>query len=98
MKLYSYFRSSASYRVRFALNLKGLPYEYVPVHLLRNGGEQLSKAYEDINPERLVPTFVDNSQPPITQSLAIIEYLDEILSSGSKPSSFISRTAGCEAA
>lgn len=78
MKLYSYFRSSASYRVRIALNLKGVPYEYVPVHLVRNGGEQLSKAYRDINPDRLVPSLVDDAQPPITQSLAIIEYLEEI--------------------
>ncbi|REE07289.1 maleylacetoacetate isomerase [Paraburkholderia sp. BL27I4N3] len=78
MKLYSYFRSSASYRVRIALNLKRLPYECVPVHLVRNGGEQFSSAYRDINPERLVPTLIDDSQPPITQSLAIIEYLDEI--------------------
>jgi maleylpyruvate isomerase len=78
MKLYSYFRSSASYRVRIALNLKRLSYECVPVHLVRNGGEQFASTYSDINPDRLVPTLIENEQPPITQSLAIIEYLDEI--------------------
>ncbi|MEM5295555.1 maleylacetoacetate isomerase [Burkholderia sp. JPY481] len=77
MKLYSYFRSSASYRVRIALNLKGLPYEYVPVHLVRNGGEQLSLAYRHINPDQLVPTFVEDSGTPIPQSLAIVEYIEE---------------------
>lgn len=76
MKLYSYFRSSASYRVRIALNLKGLPYEYLPVHLVRNGGEQLAPAYRVVNPDGLVPAFVDGEEV-ITQSLAIIEYLDE---------------------
>jgi maleylpyruvate isomerase len=77
MKLYSYFRSSASYRVRIALNLKGLSYEYVPVHLLRDGGEQLKPAYRQINPDGIVPTFIDDGQQPMQQSLAIIEYLDE---------------------
>lgn len=77
MKLYSYFRSSASYRVRIALNLKGLPYEYLPVHLVRNGGEQLAPAYRAVNPDGLVPAFVDGTDV-ITQSLAIIEYLDEM--------------------
>jgi len=76
MELYSYFRSSASYRVRIALNLKGLPYEYVPVHLLREGGEQLKPAYRRLNPDGVVPTLVDEGQP-IQQSLAIIEYLEE---------------------
>ncbi|OWW18599.1 maleylacetoacetate isomerase [Noviherbaspirillum denitrificans] len=80
MKLYSYFRSSASYRVRIALNLKGLPYEVVPVHLLRNGGEQFSPEYRKLNPDALVPALVDEVdgvQRALTQSLAIIEYLDE---------------------
>ena len=77
MKLYSYFRSSAAYRVRIALNLKGLPYEYAPVHLLRDGGEQLKPEYRRVNPEGVVPTLVDDAQQPIQQSLAIIEYLDE---------------------
>lgn len=76
MKLYSYFRSSASYRVRIALNLKGLPYETVPVHLLNNGGEQLSEQYRGINPDGLVPAL-DDDGAVLTQSLAIIEYLEE---------------------
>jgi maleylpyruvate isomerase len=76
MKLYSYFRSSAAFRVRIALNLKGLPYEYVPVHLLRSGGEQFSDAYRQANPASLVPALEDGGQV-LTQSLAIIEYLDE---------------------
>lgn len=76
MKLYTYFRSSAAYRVRIALNLKGLPYEAVPVHLLRNGGEQLGEAYRDINPGALLPALDDDGEL-LTQSLAIIEYLEE---------------------
>lgn len=81
MKLYSYFRSSASYRVRIALNLKGLSYDIVPIHLLKNGGEQLSPEYRKLNPDALVPAFADESaEGPavLTQSLAIMEYLDEI--------------------
>ncbi|WP_322010343.1 maleylacetoacetate isomerase [Paraburkholderia sp. J12] len=77
MKLYSYFRSSASYRVRIALNLKGLSYDYVPVHLVREGGEQLKSAYRQVNPDGIVPTLVDDEQHAIQQSLAIIEYLEE---------------------
>ncbi|MEX3998783.1 maleylacetoacetate isomerase [Paraburkholderia sp. EG285A] len=77
MKLYSYFRSSASYRVRIALQFKSLPYEYVPVHLVRNGGEQLSETYKHVNQDQLVPALVDGSGVPIPQSLAIIEYLEE---------------------
>ncbi|TCG07191.1 maleylacetoacetate isomerase [Paraburkholderia steynii] len=77
MKLYSYFRSSASYRVRIALALKGLPYEYAAVHLLKGGGQQLASVYRELNPDGLVPTLEDGSQI-LTQSLAIIEYLDEI--------------------
>jgi len=76
MKLYSYFRSSASYRVRIALNLKGLTYDTVPVHLLRNGGEQLSPEYRQLNPDALVPALADDTAV-LTQSLAIIEYLEE---------------------
>jgi maleylacetoacetate isomerase len=74
MKLYTFFRSSASYRVRIALNLKGLNYEQIPIHLRR--GEQLAPAYKAINPQALVPTLDDNG-PLLTQSLAIIEYLEE---------------------
>jgi maleylpyruvate isomerase len=76
LQLYSYFRSSASYRVRIALNLKGLPFEYLPVHMLKDGGQQHAAAYQRINPAELVPTLVVDGQS-IGQSLAIIEYLDE---------------------
>ncbi|HBZ05830.1 maleylacetoacetate isomerase [Massilia sp.] len=76
MKLYTYFRSSAAYRVRIALNLKGLNYEAVPVHLLKGGGEQRQEEYRKINPSGLVPAFQDE-RITLTQSMAIIEYLDE---------------------
>jgi maleylacetoacetate isomerase/maleylpyruvate isomerase len=74
MKLYNYFRSSASYRVRIALALKGLPFEYVPVHLTKN--EQFNESYAAVSASRLVPTLVDGDKV-LTQSLAIVEYLDE---------------------
>lgn len=77
MKLYTYFRSSAAYRVRIALNLKGLAYEAIPVHLLRHGGEQLAPAYRDINPSALIPALEDDGAI-VHQSLAIMEYLDEL--------------------
>ena len=77
MKLYTYFRSSAAYRVRIALNLKGLPYDAVPVHLLKDGGEQTQEAYRKINPSALVPSFQDD-RITLSQSMAIIEYLEEI--------------------
>ncbi|XLZ70533.1 maleylacetoacetate isomerase [Massilia sp. SR12] len=77
MKLYTYFRSSAAYRVRIALNLKGLAYDALPVHLLRDGGEQLAPAYRAVNPAGLVPALEDNGIV-LTQSLAIIEYLEEV--------------------
>ncbi len=77
MKLYSYFRSSASYRVRVALNLKHLSYDYVPVHLVRNGGEQLGAEYRRINQDGIVPTLIDEHGHALQQSLAIIEYLEE---------------------
>ena len=76
MKLYTYFRSSAAYRVRIALHLKGLAYEAIPVHLLKSGGEQLQRAYLAVNPTALIPTL-DDDGATLTQSLAIIEYLDE---------------------
>ncbi|MFB2538073.1 MULTISPECIES: maleylacetoacetate isomerase [unclassified Acinetobacter] len=79
MKLYSYFRSSAAYRVRIALNLKQLSYETIPVHLVNQGGEQKLPAYTAINPQKLVPSLDDQGQI-ITQSLAIMEYLDETYS------------------
>lgn len=77
LRLYSYWRSSASYRVRIGLNLKGLPYETVPVHLVRDGGQQHTADYREINPQQLVPTLC-HGQRRIWQSLAILEYLDEI--------------------
>jgi len=74
MKLYTYFRSSAAFRVRIALNLKGLPYETSFVHLAK--GEHRGAGYGAVNPQALVPTLEDAGQR-LTQSLAIIEYLDE---------------------
>ena len=74
--LYSYWRSSAAYRVRIALNLKGLSYETVPVHLVKSGGEQLGEAFRSINPQGLVPVLVHKDQV-LLQSMAICEYLDE---------------------
>jgi maleylpyruvate isomerase len=76
MQLYSYFRSSAAYRVRIALNLKGIAYDYAPIHLLKDGGQQLAQAYMCLNPTALVPTLVDDGAV-LVQSMAIIEYLDE---------------------
>lgn len=76
MKLYGYFRSSAAYRVRIALNLKGLPYETVPVHLLKDGGQQFAHDYLSLNPTALVPTLLDGDMV-IGQSMAIMEYLEE---------------------
>ena len=76
LKLYSYWRSSAAYRVRIALNLKQLAYEIVPVHLVNNGGEQHSDSYLELNPQASVPTLLDGSRI-FRQSMAIIEYLDE---------------------
>ena len=74
MELYNYFRSSASYRVRIALALKGLAYDYRPVHLLRN--EHFAESYAAVSASRLVPLLKDGDAT-LTQSLAIIEYLDE---------------------
>ena len=74
MKLYSYFRSSASYRVRIALALKGLEYDYMPVHLVRN--EHLAESFGAVSAARLVPLLQDGDKM-LTQSMAIIEYLDE---------------------
>ncbi|MBA3997647.1 MAG: maleylacetoacetate isomerase [Candidatus Accumulibacter sp.] len=76
LKLYTYFRSSAAYRVRIGLNLKGLAYEAVPVHLVRGGGEHLTPAYRALNAGAMVPTLVDGDAA-LGQSLAILEYLDE---------------------
>lgn len=77
LTLYSYWRSTAAYRVRIALNLKGLAYQQVPVHLVRDGGEQHSAEYRALNPQELVPLLVDG-EARIAQSLAILEYLEEV--------------------
>lgn len=76
MELYGYWRSSASYRARIALNFKRLDYNYIPVHLLKEGGQQHKTAYRQLNPNGLVPTLVDGPVV-IHQSLAIMEYLEE---------------------
>lgn len=75
--LHTYWRSSAAYRVRIALHLKGLAFESVPVHLVQGGGQQRSAAFAARNPQRLVPTL-QHGDAVLTQSLAIIEYLDEV--------------------
>lgn len=78
IKLYDYFRSSASFRVRIALNLKKIAYEQLSVHLVKEGGQHLQATYAAINPEKLVPCLIDNDETTaLTQSLAIIEYLEE---------------------
>jgi maleylpyruvate isomerase len=77
MDLYTYFRSSAAYRVRIALNLKALPYQSIPVHLVKNGGEQLQRGYRAVNPSALLPAL-DDGGAIITQSLAMLEYLEEV--------------------
>lgn len=76
MKLYNYFRSSASFRVRIALGLKGLPYEYAVVHLTKDGGQQFDPSFRALNPDALIPVLDDDGRT-LTQSLAIIEYLEE---------------------
>ncbi|AEG12084.1 maleylacetoacetate isomerase [Shewanella baltica OS183] len=81
MKLYGYWRSSAAYRVRIALNLKGISAEQLSVHLVRDGGEQHKAVYSALNPLELVPTLTLDDEldaDALSQSLAIIEYLDEI--------------------
>ena len=76
LRLYSYWRSSASHRVRIALQLKGLDYEYVPVHLAAGGGEQYSAAYRALNPQSRVPAL-ETADGVLTQSMAIMEWLEE---------------------
>lgn len=76
LRLYDYWRSSAAWRVRIALHLKGLAYESVPVHLVRDGGEQHRPEYRALSPLGVVPTLV-HGETSLTQSLAILEYLDE---------------------
>lgn len=77
LRLYTYWRSAAAFRVRIALNLKGLAYESVPTHLIREGGEQRHADYLALNPQGLVP-LLEHDGAIIAQSLAIIEYLEEI--------------------
>lgn len=79
IKLYSYWRSSACYRVRIALNLKGLPFQTAAVHLVRNGGEQHSEAFKVLNPQEMIPVLMHGGRM-LRQSMAIIDYLDEIWS------------------
>ena len=76
--LYDYYRSSAAYRVRIALNLKKLPYDHQSVHLTRDGGWQWSEAFRAINPQKRVPALALSTGEVLLQSLAIIEYLDEV--------------------
>lgn len=80
LKLYSYWRSSACYRVRIALNLKGLAYETLPVHLVRDGGEQHRAEFAAVNPQELIPVLLHGDRV-MRQSLAIIDYLDETFAS-----------------
>jgi maleylpyruvate isomerase len=77
VKLYSYFRSSAAYRARIALNLKGIPYETASIHLTRGGGQQHGAEFRAVNPQRRVPALALDNGDTLIQSLAIIEYLDE---------------------
>ncbi len=77
MKLYSYFRSSAAYRVRIALNLKGIAYETAPIHLVKEGGHNKRPEFRAVNPQMRVPVLVTPSGDVLIQSLAIIEYLEE---------------------
>jgi len=78
VKLYTYFSSSAAYRVRIALNLKGVSYDAVPVHLARDGGEHRKAGYRAVNPQMRVPALALPGGETLIQSLAIIEYLDEV--------------------
>lgn len=77
MKYYGYFRSSAAYRLRIAFGLKGLAPDFIPVHLVRDGGQQKSAAYRDVNPQALVPSLLTDDGAVLTQSLAILEWLEE---------------------
>lgn len=79
LRLYGYWRSSAAYRVRIGLNLKGLAYDSVPVHLIRDGGEQHHPAFARTNPQKLIPVL-QHGERLVRQSLAILEYIDEVWS------------------
>ena len=92
LRLYSYWRSSASHRVRIALQLKGLAYEYLPVHLAHAGGEQFSAAYRALNPQSRVPAL-ETPDGVLTQSMAIMEWLEETY----PEPALMPRTAGARA-
>ncbi|HEX3503898.1 MAG TPA: maleylacetoacetate isomerase [Xanthobacteraceae bacterium] len=77
MKLYSYFRSSAAFRVRIALNLKGIAFDTIPIHLIKDGGHNRRPEFRAVNPQMRVPVLVTDKGETLIQSLAIIEYLDE---------------------
>lgn len=77
LKLFNYFRSSASYRVRIALHWKGLPFEYVPVHLVKDGGKQNTPEYRKLNPMGHVPALVHDGFV-LSESVAIFDYLDRV--------------------
>lgn len=77
MKLYSYFRSSAAYRVRIALNLKGIAYETIPIHLIKDGGHNRRPEFQAVNPQMRIPALALDNGEILIQSLAIIDYLDE---------------------
>ena len=78
-RLYTYFRSGAAQRVRIGLALKGVAYESVPVHLVRNGGEHLLPAFKAINPQARVPVMELSDGTALAQSSAILEYLEETI-------------------
>ncbi len=78
LKFFTFWRSSAAYRVRIALNLKGIEADHIPVHLTRSGGEQMDDSFRAINPNQTVPVLVLDDSTAITQSLAIITYLDAV--------------------
>ncbi len=77
MKLYDYYRSSAAYRVRIALNLKGVPYTSFEVHMLNDGGQHLKPAYQTVNPQRRLPSLQLDDGTVLIQSLAILEWIEE---------------------
>jgi len=78
MKLYSYWRSSAAYRVRIALGLKNIPFEMIPIHLVKEGGQHLQEPYAALNPQKLVPILQLPDGTVLTQSMAILEYLEDV--------------------
>jgi len=98
LTLFSYWRSTAAYRVRIALNLKGLDYETKPVHLVKDGGEQHKEPYRGVNPQGLVPSLVTPEGAVITQSVAIMEYLEELQPSPSLLPQDPVKRAQCRAA